>query len=151
MDKKNFLIGISLLILAMLMFQQNAERQLETENEMPRDANTSRQTGLDETPTQDSPLAGQVLPGNEANSSVDNKTDADPSQPAPKPREETTFKALDLGNEDPIEILFTNQGGAIREIRLKKTNRVLKEYKFKYPSEPALAVSFEDRDFRPIK
>ena len=151
MDKKNFLIGISLLILAMLMFQQNAERQLDAEKRTQRDANTSKQSELNENSPQDTPLAGEVLSRSEANSSADKNIEADPSQPAPKPREETTFKALDFGGGDPIEIIFTNQGGAIREIRLKKTNRVLKEYKFKYPSEPALAVSFEDRDFRPIK
>ncbi|MFP6901320.1 MAG: YidC/Oxa1 family insertase periplasmic-domain containing protein [Opitutales bacterium] len=140
MDRTNFLIGIGLLILAFtLMFQQDPEPG----GGAPVDDNASVAVG----PARPAPAVPPIkLPGEP------NATQSASITPKPDPITEVLSSELRLGADDPIEILFTNHGGAIREIRLKETDRVLKKYKFNYADDlPALNLAFEDLDGRKIK
>ncbi|SVE48759.1 uncharacterized protein METZ01_LOCUS501613, partial [marine metagenome] len=144
MDKKNFLIGISLLVLAfVLMFKQSAERELAA----AREQNATRQKRVADKSSKED--LGSVKPLGESNESMAATPTLIETKAAP--REEIITKALALGKDDPVEIFFTNHGAAIHEIHLKETDRVLKSYEFRYSQVPALALNFEDRDFRPIK
>ena len=143
MDRSNFLIGISLLILAfVLMFQQTPTPDGRT----PIDNNNSANEESAR-PTRVVPPTN--LPSDTNGSGIDNNgSDISPVQKtAPSP--EILTAGLTMGMNDPIEILFTNHGGAIREIRLKKTkeHRVLKGYTFKYENIPALHLNFEDSNW----
>ena len=142
MDKKNFLIGISLLILAFyLINEQSVEKRISNQR---HESNSTPRTAPDQE-TLTKANTNNDFTNNpkheEANSSQIDSSVKTPLKIAEKP----PFKALSLGEDDPIEIFFSNQGGAIREIRLKKSDRVLKEYQFQYTDEPALGISFENQ------
>ena len=140
MDKKNFLIGISLLILAFYLINVQSEQS----RPKPEQHTKSEPNASSERPREE-----QVTPAvNPIDDSPGSTTgsDTNSSQSVAKKTPETLIKALSLGENDPIEIFFTNHGGAIREIRLKKTNRVLKEYNFQYEDTPALGLAFENHD-----
>ena len=146
MDKKNFLIGISLLILAFyLIYSQSEERQLEAEKRTTTETNASKNESIQ----RDAAAVPSLRPQAETNDNNSSQVAAPaPTPPKEEPREEHTIRGLALGENDPIEILFTSHGGAIREIRLKKTDRVLKEYSFKFQGIPALAISFDQGNER---
>jgi hypothetical protein len=144
MDKKNFLIGISLLILAFYLFNQQSVERRPSSQRSGTEVNSTQPKGPDQgrptTVATDNDLANNTKLEEANSSQIDSSIQA-----PPKVAENPPFKALSLGADDPIEIFFSNQGGAIREIRLKKSDRVLKEYQFQYTAEPALGISFENQ------
>lgn len=159
MDKKNFLIGISLLVLAFVLMFQNVEKAYPPPEDptadpggtKPSNASSSSQSGEKDVSIQSNP----EQPGKEDSNLTGIDKDSNNSTPtiqqahgkdSQKQKDATYHK---WNPNDEIEVTFTSDGGAIHEIRLKQTDRIRMEYVFKNPIKPALDVSFQKPDGPP--
>ena len=159
MDKKNFLIGICLLVLAFVLMFQNVEKAYPPPEDptadpggtKPSKTSSSSQSGEKDVSIQPNP----EQPGKEDSNLTGIDKDSNNSTPtvqqahgkdSQNPKDATYHK---WNPNDEIEVTFTSDGGAIHEIRLKQTDRIRMEYVFKNPIKPALDVSFQKPDGPP--
>jgi YidC/Oxa1 family membrane protein insertase len=139
---KNYLIGIILLVVGVFLFWRQGTEQMETAEQDAKEAKKSspppainssgdqNQSLFDQNVTKPLPVA---LP--EGNVSVA------PVQVSP---EQTT---IGLEN-DHSSLEFSNHTGGLREVRLKKYDRLSQNYNMTNEGEPLLSISFEDENGR---
>ena len=144
---KNYLIGFSLLLLALYMFVEQAKEQQRPTEADRAAATKAKAEGSQSHISEVSPSEKTVFETNVTERTSTNESNATASSVVIAPREEQIFQGL--GNESSSYV-FTNLQGAIREVRLAKGKRLNKDYAMTFPkgAEAPFALSFEDENGR---
>ena len=136
---KNYLLGIIFLGLAFYLLWQQGNQQIEYANQNPRNPD---EVAHDE-PSKETPMVSSADQTNDDVQSI-------VSNPV------TGLQSIQLDDEvlnraletDLSSFVFSNHFGSIRSISLHKSDRLNKSYELQNPSEPFLAIAFEDSSGR---
>ena len=136
---KNYLLGIIFLGLAFYLLWQQGNQQIEYANQNPRNPD---EVAHDE-PSKETPMVSSADQTNDDVQSI-------VSNPV------TGLQSIQLDEEvlnrgletDLSSFVFSNHFGSIRSISLHKSDRLNKSYELQNPSEPFLAIAFEDSSGR---
>ena len=136
---KNYLLGIIFLGLAFYLLWQQGNQQIEYANQ---NTGNPDEVAHDE-PSKETPMVSSADQTNDdVQSIVSNPVTGLQSIQLD---EEVLNKGLET---DLSSFVFSNHFGAIRSISLHKSDRLNKSYELQNPSEPFLAIAFEDSSGR---
>ena len=146
---KNYLIGFSLLLLAVYLYIEQAKEQ-QRAAEAAREA--AAEALVDGNQTSASVISPpKIIPveRNVTKTSDSSENYAATSAVVVSPQEEKTYEGL---ASDSSSYVFTNFDGAIRAVRLAKGSRLNKDYEMAFPknAEAPFALFFEDEDGRTL-
>ena len=140
---KNILIGISMLVLAFFLLWEQGQQQQEF-IEQARSSDENFKENFNE-----SNISTHAFEP-PSNSEIENDRNASQTVlpvASVEMQKEELFEGL---SNDFSDLIFTNQTGAVREVKLKKFSRLSRDYNMPHIGEAMLSLTFEDEDGRKL-
>ena len=141
---KNILIGISMLLLAFFLLWEQGQQQQELIDQA-RSSDENFQENFYE-----SNISAPAF--EQASNSQIVQRELNASQTViPVASDEIEKEELFEGlSNDFSNLIFTNQTGAVREVKLKKFSRLSRDYNMSHVGDGMLSLTFEDEDGRKL-